>query len=419
MPPPAVDPGRRLAERTVGFVRLLRANGFAVGLGEARDALRLLRAIELGRPHELRQGLRALLCRSKTDWDRFEELFEVWWLRRGMRRALAASGKPRAGGARPRRTGTLVGDRFGPPEGLGQGGAAETSDRPRRVGASRAEALGETDLRHISDPDELAKVQDLCERLAARMRHRLARRERVRARGRRLDLRRVIHFSIQSGGTPLRLAFRRRHPKPIRLVLILDASGSMSPYSTFFVRFLRGVLLSFRQADGFVFHTRLVHLGPALRERSPERAIERMALLAEGWAGGTRIGECLAAFNHHYAASVLNGRTVVVIVSDGYDTGPPAELALQMASAQAPGASDRLAEPFARLAGLRAQRRRHGGGAALPRPVRAGAQPREPGGPGTGADAALIVAAHPHPLAARRPLRRPVNQRHRCSSRDP
>ncbi len=334
MAAPPVDPGSRLAARATGFVRLLRDNGFPVGLGETGDTLKLLRAIDLRRPHELRFALRTLLCCSKADWDRFDQLFDVWWLRRGMRRAVKASGKPGPGGARPRRTGPLIDDRFGPPERLDPAadpGAAATSDRPRRVGASRAEALGETDLRHIADPDELAKVQDLCERLAARMRHRLARRRRVRARGRQLDLRRVIHRSIQSGGTPLRLAFRRRHPKPIRLVLILDASGSMSPYSAFFLRFLRGVLLSFRQADGFVFHTRLVHLAPALRERNAERAIERLALLAAGWAGGTRIGECLAAFNRHHAARVLNGRTVVVIVSDGYDTGPPAALAAEMA----------------------------------------------------------------------------------------
>ena len=335
MAAPAMDPGSRLARRATGFVRLLRDNGFPVGLGEAGDVLRLLRAIDLGRPPELRLGLRALLCCSKTDWDRFDELFDAWWLRRGMRRAVSASTRPGSGGARPRRTGPLIDDRFGPPERLARGpdaaAAARTSDRPRRAGASRREALGEVDLRHIADPEELAKVQDLCERLAARMRYRLARRRRVRARGRQLDLRRMIHRSIQSGGTPLRLAFRRRHPKPIRLVLILDASGSMSPYSTFFVRFLRGVLMSFREADGFVFHTRLVHLGPALRERNTERAIERLALLAAGWAGGTRIGECLAAFNRHHAARILNGRTVVVIVSDGYDTGPPEVLAKEMA----------------------------------------------------------------------------------------
>jgi uncharacterized protein with von Willebrand factor type A (vWA) domain len=164
------------------------------------------------------------------------------------------------------------------------------------------------------------------------MRHRLARRERTHRRGRRLDFRRVIHKSVQSGGMPLRLAWRRPREKPVRLVAILDVSGSMNPYSTFFVRFLRAVLGSFREADAFVFHTRLVHIGAALKERATERAIERLALMAEGWSGGTRIGESLAIFNQRYAAAVLNRRSVVVIVSDGYDTGPPEQLAAELAA---------------------------------------------------------------------------------------
>jgi uncharacterized protein with von Willebrand factor type A (vWA) domain len=105
----------------------------------------------------------------------------------------------------------------------------------------------------------------------------------------------------------------------------------MNPYATFFVRFLRAVLDSFRQADAFVFHTRLVHIGAALRERATERAIERMALMAQGWSGGTRIGESLATFNQRYAG-VLDRRSVVVIVSDGYDTGPPEQLAAELAT---------------------------------------------------------------------------------------
>ena len=190
----------------------------------------------------------------------------------------------------------------------------------------------EGDLRHINDPDEVERLHALAERLAARMRHRLSRREKARRRGRRLDFRRVIHKSVQSGGMPIRLVFRRRRDKPLRLVAILDVSGSMSPYSTFFVRFLRAMLNSFRDADAFVFHTRLVHIGAALRERTTERAIERLALMAQGWSGGTRIGESIATFNRSYAASVLNRRSVVIIVSDGYDTGPPEQLAAELAA---------------------------------------------------------------------------------------
>ena len=54
---------------------------------------------------------------------------------------------------------------------------------------------------------------------------------------------------------------------------------------------VKSILDSFRESDAFVFHTRLVHIGPALGERNTERAIERLSLLAQGWAGGTRIGD--------------------------------------------------------------------------------------------------------------------------------
>ena len=323
-----------VAARLVGFVRLLRDNGYQVGVREAMDAGRLARGIDLLRSVELRWGLRALLCARHADWERYDELFDAYWLAHGMRRAGSVSGDLGRKGGRRRPAGGERGEPSGPPEKVERGGdddatgAAGLGDR--RGGASGDEALSATDLRYLNDPDELARIDALSQRLAARMRTRLSRRRRVRARGRRLDLRTIIHRSIPYGGTPMRLAFRRRRHKPLRLVMLVDVSGSMNLYSTFFVRFLRGVIENFRQADAFVFHTRLVHMGPALRERDVDRAIERMGLLAAGWSGGTRIGESLAAFNRHFAAGLLGSRTVVMIVSDGYDTGPPELLGAEL-----------------------------------------------------------------------------------------
>ena len=148
--------------------------------------------------------------------------------------------------------------------------------------------------------------------------------------GRRLDIRRTIHRSVSHGGTPVELLWRRRKEKPLRLVVLLDASGSMSLYTAFFVRFLHGVVDNFREAEAFVFHTRLAHVSPSLRDRNVTRAVEKLALMAEGIGGGTRIGESLATFNRWHAERVINSRTVVMIVSDGYDTGEPERLANEM-----------------------------------------------------------------------------------------
>jgi uncharacterized protein len=320
-----------LTRRLVGFVRLLRDNSFALGLREAEDAVRAAEIAGIAEPEPLRWSLRMLLCSCERDWRRFDELFDAYWLRRGMRRVVVSRGS--AGGARIRQGGPAVSaDRELPDRTERGADAADAVPEGRAGGASAAESLAEADLRHIHDPHESERLHALAERLAARMRHRLSGREKARRRGRRLDFRRVIHRSVQTGGTPIRLAFRRRRDKPVRLIALLDVSGSMRPYSTFFVRFLKSILDSFREADAFVFHTRLVHIGPALGERNTERALERLSLLAQGWAGGTRIGESLAAFNRSYAAGVLNRRTIVVVVSDGYDTGPPEQLAREMAA---------------------------------------------------------------------------------------
>ena len=95
------------------------------------------------------------------------------------------------------------------------------------------------------------------------MRTRLSRRERARLNGRKLDLRRTIRRNVAHGGVPIELVWRRKKRKPLRLVVLLDASGSMSLYTAVFVRFIHGVLDHFREAEAFLFHTRLVHVSAA------------------------------------------------------------------------------------------------------------------------------------------------------------
>src|SRR5499426_168737 len=324
--------GAGMRQKLAGFARTLRDNGFKVGLAETGDALAVLASPAARRPSSLKGALKALFCATRSDWERFDEIFAAYWQGRHMRRAQLVSSTPAQSRAAQRRTGP-PGPPLGPPD------QAERRDdsagdaagrRGRREGASRAELLAATDLRHIVDPDDVAAAHALAARLARAMRARMVRRQQVRARGKRLDLRRTIHRSVSHGGTPVDLAWRRRKIKPLRLVVLLDASGSMSLYTAFFVRFLHGVVDAFREAEAFVFHTRLAHVSASLRDRDVTRAVDRLALMAQGIGGGTRIGESLATFNRQHAARVINSRTAVMIVSDGYDTGEPERLAAEM-----------------------------------------------------------------------------------------
>jgi len=326
------EPARR---RLAGFARTLRDNGFRIGLAETRDALQVLVSPAALRPASLKPALRALFCATHSDWERFDEIFDAFWQGQGMRQRQILSGSPAASRAPGRR----LAQAHVPQDALGghrverrrdDDGEISADGRGRREGASRVEALTTADLRHIVDPDEVAATHALAARLARAMRARLVRREQVRRRGRRLDLRRTIHRNVSHGGTLLELAWRRRKIKPLRLVVLLDASGSMSLYTAFFVRFLHGVVDNFREAEAFVFHTRLAHVSPSLRDRDVTRAVDKLALMAQGIGGGTRIGESLATFNRWHAQRVINSRTAVMIASDGYDTGEPERLGEEM-----------------------------------------------------------------------------------------
>ncbi len=325
--------GAGMRRRLVGFVHTLRDNGFAVGLAETDDALALLASPAAMRASSLRPAFRSLFCATRSDWERFDEIFSAWWTGRGVRSVQRVSGAAQAGTTSSRRSpGGGPRGEAGMPDHVqrGSGDAEVAGGEGKREGASRAENLATTDLRHIVDADDIAETNALAARLARAMRARLVRRAEVRRRGYRLDLRRTIHRSISHGGLPIDLAWRRRKVRPLRLVILLDASGSMELYTAFFVRFLHAVVDHFREAEAFVFHTRLVHVSPSLRDRNVSRAVDRLSLMAQGIGGGTKIGESLADFNRWHAKRVINSRTAVIIVSDGYDTGEPTRLRAEM-----------------------------------------------------------------------------------------
>ena len=323
---------RRLAV----FARTLRDNGFKIGLAETSDALAILGSPLATWPSLLKPALRALFCATHSDWERFDEIFAAFWQGEGMRQRQVLAGMPAASAAPARRLAeaSVPEAALGLPDRVERrsdgDGESAADGRGRREGATRAESLSAVDLRHIVDPDEIAATHALAARLARTMRARLVRREQVRRSGRRLDLRRTIHRNISHGGTLIELAWRRRKIKPLRLIVLLDASGSMSLYTAFFVRFLHGVVDNFREAEAFVFHTRLAHVSPSLRDRDVTRAVDKLALMAQGIGGGTRIGESLATFNRWHARRVISSRTAVMIVSDGYDTGTPEQLGEEM-----------------------------------------------------------------------------------------
>ena len=330
---------RLVSAKLAAFLKTLRDSGFAPGLAEGQDAAELMAAGYATKPGLLRSAFKHLFSARKSDWEKFDGIFDAFWLGRRVRSRSLTMGSAKAannpslkslpnGPREPRAGGDSAMDQVPSVDGADIDRAGEG----RMEGASRAENLAVTDFRKMADPEQIEQAHAAAARLARAMRTRLTRRDLARRRGYRIDLRRTIHGNISHGGVPIRLVNRQRKEKPLRLVMLLDASGSMSMYTGVFLRFIHGVLDEFREAEAFLFHTRLAHVSDAMKEKDVARALDRLSIMAQGAGGGTRIGESLQTFNRWHAARVIHSRTVVMIVSDGYETGDAALLGREMAA---------------------------------------------------------------------------------------
>jgi len=197
------------------------------------------------------------------------------------------------------------------------------SDGTGKLIATEMRNLSRKDLRDLVSAHDIADAETVAQRLGAALRDRRARR-RIAARERaRLDFRETMRHSLSTGGEPVRLLRKRRPDRTRKIVALCDVSGSMTVYAKMFLAFLAGLMRADSTADAYLFHTRLVRITEALRDKDTMRAIGRMSLMADGFGGGSKIGRSLGLFADTYAKRFVDGRSVVLILSDGYDTEPP------------------------------------------------------------------------------------------------
>ena len=315
-----------LAANLVQFVTLLKAAELEVSTTQLLSAAQSLAVINVARRDDFRQALAASFLSRIEDRAVFDLLFDRFW-------AL-----PRPEDDEPARLepATLSGGeaKLGTTEVM-QAYARDKAAAPSAVGDtppqtySAEEALIEKDFATYRD-DEVREARRYLRRLAPKLATATTRRRRTARSGRELDLRRSIRLAARYGGEVVRLSYRRRKVRRLNLVVLCDVSGSMDVYSRFLTQFLFGLQNELRGVSTFVFSTRLFDVTPMLRARTFEEALAQVAHHVEGWSGGTRIGACLAEFNRRYAKQRLGPRTVVVIISDGWDRGDIEQLGREM-----------------------------------------------------------------------------------------
>ncbi len=301
-----------LVEHTARFCRRLRAEGLRLGPGDTLDATRALDSVDLVDREDVRLALRTALVKRVEDLPVFEELFDTFW-----------------GGGAPARNPRVI-----PPDAEENRPSLGSSSKRRRTGESieemeelavpapsRREALGRQDFATFGD-EELRAVTALARRIARRLSARPGRRWRQARRGEQVSLRRTLREAMKTGGELSTLTYRERKLRRTRLVILADVSGSMDVYARLLLQFLYALQNAFARVETFVFATRLSRVTDQLRAPGYRDALGSLSERVQDWSGGTRIGESLSAFLAGWPR-LVDRRTVVVVLSDGWETGDP------------------------------------------------------------------------------------------------
>jgi uncharacterized protein with von Willebrand factor type A (vWA) domain len=314
------------AKSIVEFCRFVRENGVSAGTRQTIECLEAAGAVAGADRSAFRFAWRAILCSSQDEWVLFEDLFTAFWgesdpipgtqSRKPNRRRLVS---PRGEGKAVPQTAFAYGN---------DSALEGEGERKTYSGASAVERLKKVDFSQMTQAD-LEELELIAIRLLRRMSYRAARRLRIRKCRETIDLRRTIRRNVSRGGEFIDLCYKGPKNEQPKLVILLDVSDSMNPYSFFLLKFAYVLGKQSKDVRTYIFSTVLVEITGLLRGRRISNVLRMLSETTMGWSGGTKIGGSLREFNSRYAA-LLCRKTVFIILSDGWDTGEPAELAAEM-----------------------------------------------------------------------------------------
>ncbi|PYP86090.1 MAG: VWA containing CoxE family protein [Blastocatellia bacterium AA13] len=308
------------------FCRALREEGLCATPAETIAAARTLDLIDLSDREEIFLSLRGILTSCVEEFERFEDLFERFWNRfdnaKPPQRDFGSEN--RSTSRRPPRS-SQEQERKGLAFFLENWGASRTDANEINLPAAGNTAADNEKDFSLFSAEDLEEIGRLARRIVRRLYSRPSRRWKLSPRGSRVNPRASIRAAMKTGGELIELSFRRRKNKKTRLVVLCDVSGSMDIYSRLLLQFVYAIQNSLARVETFVFSTSIERITGRLKNRTYELALESLRE-TRGWSGGTLIGPSISGFNSKWSR-LVDRRTIVVILSDGWDTGEPEELA--------------------------------------------------------------------------------------------
>ena len=317
----------------VAFGRDLRARGLPVGTGRIVTFLRAVASLGLVDRASLYWAGRVSLVASRADLDTYDAAFDAWY------RSLAPSASElmleltlpadqRDAGQAPDGLQVEVARTAGSWRSAAEDEEPEPGEESSiRIVASAVEVLRAKSFADLTE-EERRRVATMIDDLTVRAPVERTRRTRPASKGSAFDIRRTLRRSLRTQGEPFERSYRERRSRTRPLVLILDISGSMAPYSRALLQFGYAAMAAGRRVEVFCFGTRLTRVTRTLRAKDPDRAMREIGKLVEDWEGGTRIGESLKTLLDGWSQRAALRGAVVVLCSDGLERGDPAPFLL-------------------------------------------------------------------------------------------
>lgn len=322
----------KLADNIAGFGRALRRAGLRVDSARIALAQEAAQLVGVDRKADLGAALEAVLVSREPERGVFRELFDAWFRDPEIAHKLLAQmlpsseGRAPASKRRPRVSEALAPHkRFGgtprPPDKEVDFDAAMTASDLARLKHADFNALSATEF-HL--------VERLARDIALPVPEIEMRRMRPGLRGPRLHWARSLRQAARTGGELLVLKRMQRVRQPLPLLVLVDVSGSMERYARLLLAFLHAATRAHRRRDVFAFGTELTDLTPAFRLGDTDAMLAAASAAIADYAGGTRLGESLATLRRQHARRLVGRRSLVLVISDGLDTGEPEELAREL-----------------------------------------------------------------------------------------
>jgi uncharacterized protein len=324
--------GQGTLPNLLAFGRALKQLGVKVSLSQVIDASRSIEFVDIADKADFRALLRSNLISQKEDFPVFDMLFDCFWREQSYERVpmetVEIQGTPTESGAQE------GGDEEGLEEAVAETVATENVplenlDEFSVPTYSPQELLNRKDFSEMGVEESRAIARAIL-LIATKIATQISRRKKLGRKGNVVDPRWTMRKNMKYGGEIIDLVNRKKRIKKTRVVLLCDVSGSMDCYSRFLIQFMYGLQNELWGVETFVFSTSLSRITHLIRTKDIANALEKISGSILGWSGGTNIGRSLHTFNRNFAPSMVTHRTVVVVISDGWDRGDVSLLEREM-----------------------------------------------------------------------------------------